>query len=119
MSITDITTTTTGARRVTMKMLKGVLLAFFLTSTMLAQKESLLIGPGDEVEIEVFDTPDLDQNARVTDTGEFPLILGGTGRLASLTPIETARPIEAALIHGDVRDRPQVLVTLTQYATQS
>jgi polysaccharide export outer membrane protein len=102
-----------------MRMLKGLLLAFCLTSTLLAQKESMLIGPGDEVEVEVFDTPDLDQNARVTDAGEFPLILGGTVRLASLTPIEAARTIEAALIRNRVMYYPKVLVTVTQYATQS
>ena len=81
-----------------MRLLKGLLLAGCLTTTLLAQKESMLIGPGDEVNVEVFDTPDLDQNGRVTDAGEFPLMLGGKVRLASLTPIEAARTIEAALI---------------------
>jgi polysaccharide export outer membrane protein len=86
---------------------------------MFAQKESLLIGPGDEVEVEVFDTPDLDQNSRVTDSGEFSLMLGGKVRLASLTPSEAARTIEEALIKAHVMYYPRVLVTVTQYATQS
>ena len=90
-----------------MRMLKGLLLAGCLTTTLLAQKESMLIGPGDEVNVEVFDTPDLDQNARVTDAGEFPLMLGGKVRLASLTPIEAARTIEAALIRSHVMYYPQ------------
>ena len=102
-----------------MRMLKGLLLAGCLTTTLLAQKESMLIGPGDEVNVEVFDTPDLDQNGRVTDAGEFPLMLGGKVRLASLTPIEAARTIEAALISSHVMYYPKVLVTVTQYATQS
>jgi polysaccharide biosynthesis/export protein len=102
-----------------MRMLKGLLLAGCLTTTLLAQKESMLIGPGDEVEVEVFDTPDLDQNGRVTDAGEFPLMLGGKVRLASLTPIEAARTIEAALISSHVMYYPKVLVTVTQYATQN
>ena len=67
----------------------------------------MLIGPGDEVNVEVFDTPDLDQNGRVTDAGEFPLMLGGKVRLASLTPIEAARTIEAALISSHVMYYPQ------------
>jgi polysaccharide export outer membrane protein len=102
-----------------MKILKGMVLAFCLTSTLLAQKESLLIGPGDELEIEVFDTPDLDQNSRVTDAGEFPLLLGGKVKLASLTPAEAARTIETALIQAHVMYYPKVLVTVTQYATQN
>jgi polysaccharide biosynthesis/export protein len=100
-------------------MLKGVILTCCLTSALFAQKESLLIGPGDQVEVEVFDTPDLDQTGRVTDTGEFPLILGGKVRLASLTPSEAAHTIEAALMKGHVMNYPRVLVTVTQYATQN
>jgi polysaccharide export outer membrane protein len=102
-----------------MKMLKGIVLAFCLTPVLFAQNESLRIGPGDELEVNVFDTPDLDQNARVTDSGEFPLILGGKVRLASLTPFEAARTIEAALIQSHVMYYPKVLVTVTQYATQN
>jgi polysaccharide export outer membrane protein len=102
-----------------MRMLKGIVLACCLTAPLLAQNESLLIGPGDEVNVEVFDTPDLDQNARVTDGGEFPLMLGGTVRLASLTPAEAARTIEAALIKSHVMYYPRVMVTVTQYATQT
>lgn len=102
-----------------MRLLKGLLLAGCLTTTLLAQKESMLIGPGDEVNVEVFDTPDLDQNGRVTDSGEFPLMLGGKVHLASLTTIEAARTIEAALINSRVMYYPKVLVTVTQYATQN
>jgi polysaccharide biosynthesis/export protein len=102
-----------------MRMLKGILLACCLTSTMFAQKESLLIGPGDEVEVEVFDTPDLTQNSRVTDAGELSLMLGGKVRLASLTTSEAARTIEQALIQAHVMYYPRVMVTVTQYATQS
>ena len=102
-----------------MRLLKGLLLAGCLTTTLLAQKESMLIGPGDEVNVEVFDTPDLDQNGRVTDAGEFPLMLGGKVHLASLTTIEAARTIEAALIDSHVMYYPKVLVTVTQYATQN
>ena len=64
-----------------MRLLKGMILACCLSAPLLAQNESLLIGPGDEVNVEVFDTPDLDQNARVTDSGDLPLMLGGTVRL--------------------------------------
>ncbi len=74
-----------------------ILFTFFLTSTLFAQQESLVIGPGDVVHVQVFDTPDLNENARVTDSGELPLVLGGKIKPASLTPGEAARSIEAAL----------------------
>ena len=102
-----------------MKMLKGFVLTLLLTSTLFAQQESLVIGPGDEVHVQVFDTPDLNENARVTDSGELPLVLGGKIKLASLTPVEAARSIEAALISSHVMYYPRVMVTVTQYATQN
>jgi polysaccharide export outer membrane protein len=100
-------------------MLKGVVFAFCLASTVYAQNESLVIGPGDEVNVQVFDTPDLSESARVTDTGEVPLVLGGKVKLASLTPAEAARTIEAALIQGRIMYSPRVMVTVTHYATQN
>ena len=102
-----------------MKMLKGFVLTSLLTSTLFAQQESLVIGPGDEVHVQVFDTPDLNEDARVTDSGELPLVLGGKIKLASLTPDEAAHSIEAALIQAHVMYYPRVLVTVTQYATQN
>ena len=75
-------------------MFKGILPAFLMTSNVFAQNESLLIGPGDQVHVQVFDTPELDENARVTDDGELPLILGGKIRLVSLTPVEAAAPLK-------------------------
>jgi polysaccharide export outer membrane protein len=102
-----------------MKMLKGIVFAFCVTSTLFAQQESLLIGPGDELHVQVFDTPDLEENARVTDAGDLPLLLGGKVRLASLTPTEAAHTIEAALIQARVMNYPRVMVTVTQFATQN
>jgi polysaccharide export outer membrane protein len=102
-----------------MKAIKGIVFAFLVTSTLFAQEESLVIGPGDEVHVQVFDTPDLDESARVTDAGDLPLVLGGKIKLASLTPIEAARVIEATLIRSHVMYSPRVMVTVTQYATQN
>jgi polysaccharide export outer membrane protein len=102
-----------------MRMLKALVLTSCLTSIVFAQKESLVIGPGDEVHVQVFDTPDLDENARVSDAGELPLVLGGKIKLASLTPVEAARTIEQALIKARVMYSPRVMVTVTQYATQN
>ena len=83
------------------------------------QPESLLIGPGDLLHVQVFDTPELEQkSARVTDAGELPLLLGGNVKVDHLTPAEAARSIEKALVDGHFLLRPQVTVTVEEYATQ-
>lgn len=81
-------------------------------------KESLLIGPGDVLHVQVFDTPELEEHARVTDRGELPLILGGNVRVAALTPGEAGHAIEDALVRGHLLIHPRVLVTFETTATQ-
>ncbi len=83
------------------------------------QSESLLIGPGDQLHILVFQTPDLEQHPRVTDAGDVPLIFLGNVRVAGLTPAEAAESIQHSLIAGNFMRHPQVTVTVEQYATQS
>ena len=71
-----------------MKHLKFIISALFLFFTMsrhFAQTtESLLIGPGDMLHVQVFDTPELEQHARVTDDGNVPLIFLGNVHVAGL-----------------------------------
>lgn len=83
-----------------------------------AQKESLLIGPGDMLHVQVFDTPELEQHARVTDTGELPLIMGGNVQVRDLTPDQAAHAIRDALLNGQFLRHPKVAVTVEEYATQ-
>lgn len=82
------------------------------------QSESLLIGPGDLLHVQVFDTPELAQDARVTDTGELPLLLGGNVKVSTLTPAGAARAIEGALLNGHILLHPRVSVMVAEYATQ-
>ena len=81
-------------------------------------KESLLIGPGDLVQIHVFDTPELDQVARVTDAGTIPLTIGGDVKIASTTPADASLAIEKVLLDGRFLLHPRVSVTVTEFATQ-
>ncbi len=80
--------------------------------------ESLLIGPGDLLHVQVFDTPELEQTGRVTDDGNLQLIMGGKVRVAGLTPSGAARVIEEVLVHNHILLKPHVLVTVAEYATQ-
>ena len=82
------------------------------------QPESLLITPGDQLHIQVFDTPEMDQHVRVTDSGEVPLMFVGKLKVSELTPGDAARAIETALIDGKYMQHPQVAVTVEDYQTQ-
>jgi polysaccharide export outer membrane protein len=68
--------------------------------------------------VQVFDTPELEQHARVTDAGELPLLLGGSVKVSALTPPEAARAIEKVLLGGHYLLRPKVLVAVEEFATQ-
>ena len=99
---------------------KWVVLSLLLTPALRAQtKESLLIGPGDLLHVQVFDTPELEEHARVTDSGQLPLVLGSSVMVAALTPAQAAKAIEGALLRGHFLLNPRVLVNVEQYATQN
>ena len=82
------------------------------------QKESLLIGRGDMLHVQVFDTPELEQHARVTDTGDLPLVIGGNVHVAGLTPAQAAHSVEETLQKGNFLLHPKVAIAVDEYATQ-
>jgi polysaccharide export outer membrane protein len=84
-----------------------------------AQTESLTIGPGDLLHVKVLEAADLEQSARVTDAGNFTLILGGSVHVAGLTPPEAALAIERVLVEGHYVLTPHVSVLTEQTATQN
>src|SRR5215469_14531269 len=91
--------------------------AFVLGGLAQAQKESLLIGPGDIVHVVVFDTPELEQHVRITDSGDLNLVMGGTAHVADLTPADAARKVEDILLKGQILNHPKVAITVEEYAT--
>lgn len=82
-------------------------------------QESLLIGPGDLVHVTYFDAGELNQQSRVTDAGDFPLLMGGNIRIAGLTPEQAAAKIAAFMSSSHYLVNPRVVVTVDTYATQS
>jgi polysaccharide biosynthesis/export protein len=84
-----------------------------------AQRESLLIGPGDTLHIQVYDTPEMEQRARVTDSGDIPLNFLGNVKVANMTPGQAAKEIEGRLISASIMLHPQVTVRVDVYATQN
>jgi polysaccharide export outer membrane protein len=84
-----------------------------------ATSETLLIGPGDLLHIQVVDTPELEQHPRVTDGGEVPLAGVGSVKVSGLTPSAAATVIQDRLVSAHYMNHPQVLVSVDQYATQN
>lgn len=98
-----------------------LMLAASLSLNAVAQvaSESLLIGPGDELHVQVLDTPEMEQHPRVTDAGAVPIEGAGDVRVAGLTPAGAAIAIQNALIAAHYMRHPVVMVTIEQYATQA
>ena len=90
-----------------------------LLNSLAAQNvESILIGPGDTLHVEVFETPDLNQTGRVSDAGDFSLILGGDVKIAGLTTAQAALVIEKDLQEKQLLRKPRVSVSILDFATQ-
>ena len=90
-----------------------------VTGTCSAQTgETLLIGPGDLVSVSVFDTPEMTQEARVSDAGTVRLQLIGDIKIGGETPAAAAKTIEDALISHQIMKSPQVNVRIKDYVTE-
>jgi polysaccharide export outer membrane protein len=101
----------------------SVLVLILLTVPMFSQTnsattESLLIGPGDKLHVQVFDTPEMDQVIRVGDDGDAPVLFLGAVALAGKTPVDAAQIIRTLLVQKDLMQHPQVSITMEQFGTQ-
>lgn len=92
--------------------------ALLCANRLAAQQESLMIGPGDLLRVQVYDTPELDQHPRVDDAGNARLLFAGDILVAGKTPAQAADAIASALVAKQLMRHPQVSVTVEQYATQ-
>jgi polysaccharide export outer membrane protein len=84
-----------------------------------AQQESLLIGPGDVLHVQVVDAPEMEQHVRVTDNGMIPLIGAGDVKVGGMTVAAAETAVHEQLISTHYMNHPQVLVTVEQYATET
>jgi polysaccharide export outer membrane protein len=102
-----------------MRAFRSLLFLFCCAACCYAQTESLTIGRGDTLHLKVLEAPELEQSARVTDSGALTLILGGSVQVAGLTPVEAAIAIERVLVEDHYVLTPHVSVTLDQTVTQN
>jgi polysaccharide export outer membrane protein len=100
------------------KKLLYIVLAFFGCSAAAVSQESLLIGPGDQLHVQVFDTPEMDQHPRVTDAGTVPLLFVGNVQVGGLTPGDAAKAIESILVQKQYMLHPHVQITIDEYANE-
>ena len=76
---------------------------------------ALVLGPGDELEITVYGTPDLSGHTRVSASGNIAIPLIGSIRVAGLTSTEAEATIEAELRKNNVLNDPHVSVYAKEY----
>jgi polysaccharide biosynthesis/export protein len=96
-----------------------LLLPLTLVNGLAAQNETLLIGPGDLLHLLVYDTPEMEQKARVTDAGKIPFTFLGSVAVSGMTPEQAAEQIESRLVSAGVMIHPHVTVRVEAYATQN
>jgi polysaccharide export outer membrane protein len=96
-----------------------LLLLLSTTMHLPAQNESLLIERGDLLHLQIYDTPEMEQHARVTDSGSIPFSFLGTVSVSGLTPAQAAEQIEHRLVAAGVMLHPEVTVRVEAYATQN
>jgi polysaccharide export outer membrane protein len=103
----------------TSKLWMGVTIAFFgiVCTPLVAQRESVVIGPGDLVHVQVFDTPEMEQKVQVDDNGNAPLLFVGAVALGGKTPEQAAQAVKGALLAKSLMQHPQVAVTIDKSAT--
>lgn len=81
-------------------------------------KESLLIGPGDLLHVTILREPELEQHARVRDSGDVSLPLIGSVHVAGLDPAAASSAIAAKYRDGNFLKHPNVSVFVEEFATQ-
>ncbi|HEY3990287.1 MAG TPA: polysaccharide biosynthesis/export family protein [Acidobacteriaceae bacterium] len=89
------------------------------TGTPNGSQESLLIGPGDVLHVQVVDAPEMEQHVRVTDNGMIPLVGAGDVKVGGMTVAAAETAIHDHLIATHYMNHPQVLVTVEEYATET
>jgi uncharacterized protein involved in exopolysaccharide biosynthesis/protein involved in polysaccharide export with SLBB domain/Mrp family chromosome partitioning ATPase len=78
----------------------------------------VVIGPGDLINVQVFDAPELSQDLRVDQAGNVHMLLLGDVKAATLSPGQLAASIASLLKQKDLIRQPNVNVTIKEFTTQ-
>jgi polysaccharide export outer membrane protein len=80
--------------------------------------KNIPISPGDMLDVQVFNTPELSTRLRVDQLGRIALPLGGEVEAKGLTVAAAADAIKMKLISSQIMLHPMVLVNIMEYATE-
>jgi polysaccharide export outer membrane protein len=78
----------------------------------------LVLGAGDQIDVTVFNTPELTGRLRVDQAGKIELPVGGQLEVSGLTPKQAGTVIEKQLRDQQIMLEPLVSVSISQYSTQ-
>ena len=76
------------------------------------------LGPGDLIDISVFDSPDLNTPVRISSSGEITFPLLGKLLVGGMTPQALQTLIHDRLVSADLVKDPQVAVFVEEYTNQ-
>lgn len=94
------------------------LLLFAVFSTARVAAEEYVLGPGDVVNIRVYEHEDLTTTARVNDAGKITFWLLGDVALAGLTTSKAESTLARLLLSGGYIKNPQVSLTIAEFHSQ-
>jgi polysaccharide biosynthesis/export protein len=77
------------------------------------------LGPGDLLDIGVFDSPELTTRVRISSEGDFTFPLLGKLQVAGMSPQQVQDLIERRLVEDNFVRQPQVAVFVSEYANQA
>jgi polysaccharide export outer membrane protein len=89
-----------------------------ITSGLVKASANLVIGPGDLIDVAVFDIPELSTSGRVTNSGDLPYPLLGSVKVMGKTAAEVEKAIADGLRDNQFVLAPHVTVLVREYATQ-
>jgi len=76
------------------------------------------LGPGDLIDVSVFDTPELTQRTRVNSDGKISLALIGEIPVRGMSPNALQQLVASKLVEGRFLKDPQVSIFVSEYAGQ-
>jgi polysaccharide export outer membrane protein len=80
--------------------------------------KNIPISPGDLLDVQVFNTPELSSRLRVDQLGRIALPLGGEVETRGLTVAAAADAIKMKLVSSQIMLHPMVMVNIMEYATE-
>ena len=84
----------------------------------LAPALDLLIGPGDLVDVSIYNVPDFKAEGRISSQNELSLPMVGSVTVGGLTVEKAEKLIASKLVEARLYNDPQVSVFIKEYATQ-